>query len=48
MRIDNKKPKWITIGGFWECRTRLKYKYEGKNRGGGGKNPMTTDGSETS
>ena len=36
----------FTAGEFRECCTRFALKIEGKNRGGEGKNPVTTDRSE--
>ena len=36
-----------TSGEFRECRTRFAIKIEGKNRGGEGKNPVTTDRPES-
>ena len=32
-----------TSGEFRECRTRFAIKIDGRNRGGEGKNPVTTD-----
>lgn len=36
-----------TAGQFWECFTRFALKIEGKNQGGDGKNPVTTDPQES-
>ena len=36
-----------TSGEFRECRTRFAIKIEGRNRGGEGKNPVTTDRPES-
>ena len=36
-----------TSGEFRECRTRFAIKIEGKNRGGEGKDPVTTDRPES-
>ena len=36
-----------TSGEFRECRTRFAIKIEGGNRGGEGKNPVTTDRPES-